>query len=235
MDVVRRTVCVGLLVTAAGCGSSDSKSPSPQTTTQASTTTATQKAEAPLGKLSAAEYREIHDAVTELAKVERSKSPARAVREVNAACDHLATETVLVQRIDSVCEQTVRAVRALRALETHKHECSQALNAGDVSCYSNLFRTIGRAARVYGVRGLALNAEVRHRRFAGACAKALGISRKDLANADATTHHAISAANAAERRDGDAFTRATARLQEDLQADDGGSPREDLRHLKSCR
>jgi hypothetical protein len=62
-----------------------------------------------------------------------------------------------------------------------------------------------------------------------------GASEKDVIDANAIAHDAISAANAAERRDGDAFTRATARLDQDFNSDDGSSSREDLKHLKTCR
>lgn len=229
-----KALAVAAVWVIAGCGDSDPPATTAVQTTTRTTPTTTQKADAPIGKLSADEYRDIHGATARFAKAEGA-GPAKALRGLRSGCARFRTQTVLVQRMDDVCDQLVRTARAIRGLETHKRECTIALNAGDVSCFSNVFRSIGRAARVAAVRQSAMNREVRRRKLPRACAKAIGASEKDVIDANAIAHDAISAANAAERRDGDAFTRATARLDQDFNSDDGSSSREDLKHLKTCR
>jgi hypothetical protein len=218
----------------ASCGSSDSSSTTPAVTTT-STTTQAPKLTAPAAKLSRAEYKSVRTALNRLARLEHVKSLGQAVRLTKAGCRRLSVQTTLVVRIRSACVQAARTFGAIHALDVHKRECTQALNAGDVSCYSNLFRSIGRAARVSGVRERAMNSEIRRRKLHGNCAKALVSDARGLKITDAMTHDAISAANAAERRDGEAFTRAGRRLQQDLEADTGGAgAKESMRKLRAC-
>ena len=221
----------------AGCGSKDSATMTTGASTPTTTTTTAppKKAEEPKGKLSAAEYKAARAAIKRTAKFKKGESVKRALRIIDAACGELTVQTELVQRLKSACVQQRRAVVAIGRLKTQKRECTVALNAGDVSCWSYVFRSIGRAARVSIVRERAINAEIRRRGLRGKCAEELRSSEKDLGNADAVVHDAISAANAAERRDGDAFLRATQRLQQDFDSgNDDTTPNEELRKLKTC-
>jgi hypothetical protein len=237
MGGVRRvSILVLAALTLGACGSSDSRtSTTAATGSTSSTSTKAPKVAEPSGKLSPSEYRAVRAVVMRTAKLEHVKSLAHAVRVTKAACRVLSVQTELVIRMKSACVQSGRTLAAIHGLELHKGECTRALNAGDVSCYSNLFRTIGRAARVSVVRERAMNSEIRHRRLHGRCAKPLVSTDADLKNAGAIAHDAISAANAAERRDGEGFTRATNRLQQDIEADTGGgSAKQALRKLKAC-
>lgn len=227
-------LAVGVLVLSA-CGTKDSPTSSTTAATTTATTATPPKITEPQGKLSPDEYKAIHAAYVRLAKLKGVDSMKQAVRITDSGCRPLTVPTGLVSRLRGACVQARRTFSAIHGLEVHKRECTQALNAGDVSCYSNLFRTIGRAARVATVREHAVNTEIRRRGLKGACADTLSTSRKELAADAAITHDAISAANAAERRDGAAFLRATSRLEADFKSDTGNETvRESMRKLKTC-
>jgi hypothetical protein len=229
---------VAVLVLAA-CGSSGSDA---TTTTGHVTQSATSSAPAPAkepeptGHLSPGEYKSVHAATMHLQGLEKTKNLQQAVRITRESCALLTTQTALVEHMKSICAQSVRLLAAVRGIKLHKGECNRALKAGDVSCWSNVFRLIGRAARVGGVRESALRAVVGKRKLAPVCAKEIAGGEKDLANTRAITHDALSAAHAAEARDQLAFIRATHRLDADFKRDGSHeTARQTLRRVATCR
>jgi hypothetical protein len=235
---MRKLIVLTLLAAGlAACGSSSSTpSTGLSTPSTTATTTATPTEPEPTGHLSPAEYKAVHAGVVEIQRLEKVKKGdiKRGIRITKRACARFSVQTPLVQRLKSACAQAARLFVAVGGLQTHKRECTQALTAGDVSCYSNLFRAIGRSARVAGIREQAVNQEARKRKLRAACAKEIGGDKQDLADARAVTHDALSAAHAAEARDQAAFVRATNRLDVDFKKDDE-TPQQTLRRIATCR
>jgi len=223
-------------VAVAGCGSSGSKQSSSAATPTATTqTAATPKADGPRGKLSPAEYAQIHAAALQLTKLTKAPDLARAIKAAAPACDKVTAQTALAQSFHVTCVQAFKVFTRLSEVKTRKAECDRAAQAGDVSCYSNIFRAIGRAANVSRARERALNAELARRGIKGRCRDELGSSRKDLAAESAIGRDAIAAAHAAEARNGGRFQAAVNRLDADFGGLEGESPQDSLRKLKSCR
>ena len=239
-----RNVIVLVAVTAGltSCGSSSSKqattSNGPASTTASATTTAPQAAQ-PVGKLSASEYGQIHGAMLELAKLDKlhgDKALRKTLKIGRPACSKTGTETDLLAQFHSTCVQSFRFVSAAQRLFTHKAECTQAAQAGDISCWSDLFRSLGRSARVTVIRQQGLNGALRKRGIKGRCANAIGSTNKDIRSGHAVVHDSLSAAHALEARDKAAFLRATHRLDHDLNSGDGNNSADKaLRDVATCR
>jgi hypothetical protein len=229
-----RAALVGAaLITLAGCGSSDKTA-----TTTAATATATKTVAGPAepsGKLSPQEYAQAKAALGQLAKIERTHNLSRAVVMSLPACRRLRVKTALLTALRANCVQVFRAVHAVAELERQTPTCTRDARAGDISCFSNLFRSIGRSTRASVVRSAQMNRELRRRRIRGACARALGSTSAQQANTRAITHDALSAAHALEARDDAAFRRAATRLDSDFTSP--GSTQTfaiALRQLRAC-
>jgi hypothetical protein len=218
----------------AGCGSGDSKVASTGATS--STTTAQAKADGPQGKLSRDEYRSVAAAYKLLAPLNGSKNPGRTLRVAKRACSKVTTQTELLAAVHAECVQTGRFLEKAVALVRRQAECTRAAQAGDTSCFADLYRSLGRSARVAAVRGAGTNAALRKRGIDGACAKAIGTDPKVLAAARDVHRAGLGAAHALEAKNQGALQRASSRFTAALdRMDRAESPaRVDLRLLKSC-
>jgi hypothetical protein len=233
----RPGLCSALIVAAAlaSCGGSDEK-PATTAATSVATTTKAPTPPAPNGRLSAAEYETTREVVVRVGKLERSTTKV-STRALQSACRAFAsgprTELMVVNR--SGCVQLVRLLEAVRQFGTRKQECEQAAQAGDVSCYAQLYRALAGTARVLAVRGEQANAVVRTRRLAGACARVVGTSGQDLDGFRAIARHARGAALALEAKDEPRLRRAQAAIARDFQSRDDESTAQILRWLRTCR
>jgi hypothetical protein len=220
----------------AGCGSSDPQ-PAATVQTQATTTTTTAKpanAE-PEGKLSAPEYRSTRGAYRILQRLEDSNDLNKLVRAGNRACTKITTQTELLAAVHADCVHSIRFLDRARQMVARKAECTRAAEAGDISCFAELFRSLGRSARVESVHAVRVNTVLRKRGIHGRCAAAIGTSNRQLRSARAVVHDALGAAHALEARNQATFMRATSRLKADLDGtDDGASAAKTMRQLRSC-
>lgn len=222
------------------CGSSNKQATTSNglSSTTASTTATTSQPAPPKGKLTSAEYKAMVAATKRLDPLHNPKNLRRAIHKARPACAELTVPTELIRAEHAACGQVFRVLTALEALESRNAECTQAARAGDISCFSDLFRTIGRSSRVANLRDAAVSAATRRRGLKGACAKELATSSSDRRQTAAITHDALSAAHALEARDQAAFQRASARLKTDLQTIGSGggseSPKQSLRRLATC-
>jgi hypothetical protein len=233
-------MAIALVCGLAACGGSDDPAPTQTaqatTTATTSTSTSTSTNAEPKRKLSRPEYDSIRSAYRLLLPLEKSNDIGKAIRAGRKACVRITTQTALLAAIHAECMQTLRFLGKGRQLVTRKAECTRAANAGDISCFAELFRGLGRSARVDTVRSAQLNAALRRRRIGGACARAIGSSKKELAAGRAVVHDALGAAHALEARRLEAFQRATARLQGELnQTNSAKSVAKGLRQLEACR
>lgn len=182
MGLARGVVAAALVIGAAGCaGSSDPQAPLTQTQPSTDTTAAKPANAEPKGKLSRSEYRSIRAAFRLLAPLDKSDEVPKTLRVGNRACTKVTTQTDLLAAIHADCVQTMRFVRKAADVLTFKRECDEAAQAGDVSCWANLFRSIGRRARVAAVRSARTNAVLRKRSIRGRCAQALRTEEKQIA------------------------------------------------------
>src|SRR5262249_7083249 len=146
-----------------GCGSSAS----PDQPTNTTTPTATAPHEIipePTGKLSPAEYANALAAYKQISKIRGVKNLSRAIKLGAPACDKFATQTALIVTIRSSCIQAFRVFRNIDQLKKQTPVCTRDARAGDISCFSTLFRSIGRSARVSGIRDRAVNVQLRKRK-----------------------------------------------------------------------
>lgn len=225
-----------MLVTALAlpaCGSKDSPQLVVTTTTP---TTAAPKADEPKGKLSADEYRSLREAYEVLAPLDSVKLSRKALRSANRACSKMATHTELVSTVRADCMQTMRFYGKALAMATRESECTRAAQAGDMSCFADVFRSFGRSVRVAAVRAAATNNVLRKRAIGGDCARAIGTDVKELAAARDANRAGIAAAHAIEAKNKEALQRARDRLGAALDRMDSAdqSSRAALRQLKSC-
>lgn len=231
----RISLAVAAALVLGACGSSDEPamiSTAPTTTAAAAPKPANAE---PKGKLSRPEYRSIHAAYKLLAPVENAKDLGKILRVGKRACVRLTTQTELLAAVHADCVQTMRFLGRAQLLVTRKAECMQAAQVGDQSCWADLFRGLGRSARVGTVRSAAVNGVLRKRGIRGQCADAIGTKKTELAAVRRVVHDALGAAHALEAKDQAAFLRATNQLQVDLNAADAGSSAEKtLRQLTTC-
>lgn len=235
MDALKLAVMAAAAAVLAGCGGSgDSKQTAPASPATQATTTDTPTAEAPTGRLSRAEYREVRAVYVALADLEGSTNLRSALRKGRPSCARLNTRTELIELFRATCAQAFRFFATIQELDASQRECAEAARAGDTSCFAQLFRSIARSARVAGVRERAFNRELRRRKIGGPCAKEIGASRTDLARRDAITRDAFAAARALEARDQARFQAAATRLQATLRFTSESGPEETLRNLQTC-
>jgi hypothetical protein len=233
--VHRLSLALTAVLTLAACGSSDSAS-----TTSAPATTTTAQAPRPAnaepkGKLSRPEYRSLRAAYDALERLEKTKDLGKVVRVGSRACLKLTTQTELLAAVHADCVQAIRFLGKARQMVTRKAECTRAGQAGDISCFADLFRSLGRSARVEMVRAGAVNSVLHKRRIRGQCAAGIGTNKRELAAVRRVVHDALGAAHALEARNEGAFQRAASNLQVDLDAIDSGSAGNTPRQLKACR
>jgi hypothetical protein len=224
------------MVAVAGCGGSDD--PKPATTTAATTPRSTAKpanAE-PNGKLSRPEYRSLRAAYGLLAPLDDSKDYGKVLRAGRRACVRVTTQTELLATVHADCVQTMRFYSKAVAMVRRQAECTRAAQAGDTSCFADVFRSLGRSARVAGVRSAATNAALRKRAIRGDCAKAIGTDERELAAARDVHRAGIRAAHALEAKNKSSFENAVSRLTAALDRMDAAdtSARDAHRRLKAC-
>jgi hypothetical protein len=233
--VRHRCLLVVTVLAFAGCGSKDSDTKTAASAATTSTTTSAKAADEPSGRLSRNEYASIRRAYRILEKLEGQSELGSGVRVVGRACAEVSRATALMDALRSECVATRRFLERARELRARPPGCTRAGQAGDVSCFAELFRNIGRSARVESVHAKRINSELRKRKIRGACADAIGSETKDIANTRQIVHDALGAAHALEARNEDSFRRASARLQVDLgEVDDGSSNAQAFRQLRAC-
>src|SRR4051812_28709335 len=233
VGVVRAAAVAAFVVGLAGCDGSDPQATAP-TRTSATRTTATEPTNAePKGRLSPPEYRSIRAAYTRLASLENTHDVGKTLRVRTRACAKVTTQTGVLAALHADCFQTMRFYGKAAQLTTRKAECTRAAQAGDISCFAELFRSLGRSARLAAVRGAQTNAALRERRIRGQCARAIGTKKTSLAATRAVVRDGIGAAHALEARNEDSFRRAFSSLQVHLERTDGGGwARKALRQLR---
>lgn len=236
----RPGLCSALIVAAAlaSCGGSADKSSTTAAATSVSTTTkAPPPPAAPAGHLSPAEYDSMRRLVSDLGKLDKAKGTAAGVRIARSACRKFAaapsTELMLANR--SLCTQLVRLLVVVSRFSTQKKECQQAAQAGDVSCFSQLYRSLAGTARVIGVRAAAVNPLVRKRRLSATCARAVGTTKKDIDSYKSLTRHARGAALALEAKDQPRLQRALTALGHDFDSTGDQTTAKTLHQLRACR
>lgn len=243
--ITRATSRLGLasaliVVTAlASCGGSGDK-PATSAASSASTSTTTKAPAAPAapdGHLAAAEYDSMRGLVEELGKLERIKGTKGGLRAVRSVCRGFASapRTDLMVANQSVCAQLVRLIRVVSRFETQQKECQQAAQAGDLSCFAQLYRSLAGTARVIAVRAEAANAASRKRHLAGACARAVNTKPGEIDNYRSLTRDSHAAALALEAKDQARLQRALAAIKRDFDYDNGESTAKTLRQLRACR
>lgn len=236
MDAVRLVILAGAVLALASCGSSESAKTASGTQTSTTPTEAPKPAE-PTRKLSPEEYDDVHASFEMLKPLTKAQDdPKRMIAIVRPACSRLRIGTGLVVAMRAQCVQAVRLLGAVRRLERETPLCTRHAQAGDVSCFANAFRLIGRSARVEMVREAAMDRELRRRHIRGACARSIGTSARDRETSASLTHDSLAAARALEARDEAGFQRAAARLTEHLDTPvDADVVEKALRDLKACR
>jgi hypothetical protein len=202
----------------ASCGGGSSKTTPSSTQSSPTTTATTTAAEAPGGHLSSAEYDSIHAMLLVFRKLDGAKDAAATVRVVRPACRTLASapRTELMDATRSECAQILRFLTVAGRFVTGKAECTRAAQAGDISCFAVLYRSLAGASRVLAVRGAALNARLRDRKLPAACAREIGDSRRELRAYKTLSRDAHGAALALEARDQARLQRAVAAISGDF-------------------
>jgi hypothetical protein len=198
----------------ASCGGSSKTTPSTSQDTTATTTTTV--AEASVGHLSAAEYKSLRAMLLVFRKADGVKDAAATIRVLSPACRTLASapHTELIDASRSECAQILRFLMVAGRFVTNKAECTRAAQAGDISCFAVLYRSLAGTSRVLAVRGADLNARLRERKLPAACVREIGDSSRELGAYSTLSRNAHGAALALEARD-------QARLQRALAAIDG--------------
>jgi hypothetical protein len=223
----------------ASCGGSSKTTPSTTQDTTAMTTTTT-AAEAPVGHLSAAEYESIHAMLVVFRKADGVKDAAGTIRVVRPACRTLASapRTELMDASRSECAQILRFLMVAGRFVTGKAECTRAAQAGDISCFALLYRSLAGASRVLGVRGAELNARLRERKLPAACAREIGDTTRELRAYKMLSRDAHGAALALEARDQARLQRALAAIRADFNtaaAADASAITSPARFARACR
>jgi hypothetical protein len=225
-------------VAVAGCGSKDTPKPAATTSAQTSTSaTAPKPSNAePKGKLSAAEYRSVRAAYKMLVPLDNSKNLRKVVRTGTRACTKVTTQTELLATVHTDCVRIMRFYGKAAALVTRRAECIRAAQAGDTSCWADVFRSVGRSARLAGEQRAMVNKVLRKRAIRGDCAAALGYDRQELAVPRDVLRAGLGAAHALEAKNQGAFERAARNLTDALDRFDSGnsSMRDSFRRLKAC-
>lgn len=218
----------------AACGGSDDK---PASTAATSVATTTKAPPAPDGRLSAGEYDSMRGLVASVGKLEKLVGTKAGIRGVRSACRDFAsaprTELMLANR--SLCAQIARLLEVVGRFQSQQKVCEQAAQAGDVSCFAQLYRSLAGTARVLAVRAEAANGAMQERRLTGACARAVGTPRGDLAAFRAVARDARGAALALEAKDQARLQRALAAITRDFESVSDETTTETLRRLRACR
>lgn len=221
----------------ASCGGSADKPASTAATSVATTAKAPPAPAAPDGHLSPAEYDSMRGLVEEIGKLERIKDTKAGLHAVRSACRGFASapRTELMVANQSVCAQLVRLIRVVSRFDTQQKECQQAAQAGDLSCFAQLYRSLAGAARVIAVRAEAANAAGRKRHLASACARAVNTKPGEIDNYRSLTRDSRAAALALEAKDQARLQRALAAIKHDFDYDNGESTAKTLRQLRACK
>lgn len=220
------------------CGSSSK--PDTGTTAQPTTTTATAPAKPsePKAQLSADEYK----ALVRAQKVGlgvKHPSPRKAMALIRKTCRELAdapaTDLMVVERRG--CARAQRFFAALFAFTTQKGECTKAVQAGDASCYGELFSRLARSTHSVISSFHEVNAALRRRKIRGKCAAVVGLSSpKELRDAAALGHDARRASQLLYAHyDLAAYVAKVNAVGADINAlDNGLSDKQQLARLRRC-
>jgi hypothetical protein len=219
----------------AGCGSSSGGTTSSTTTTTRPAAPAP-PAQGPHGRLTADEYTTFLHVARLSDKSDKEKRLARQLALVKQECAIVSSpQTDLAAAFVRACPSVIRLFAALLALETETPGCRRAANAGDISCFAELFSRFGRAARVVVVRARAVNGTLAGRGLRGACADGLGVgSTKELQTLRSVARSARLASQALLARNQARYTAASEKLDLNAAKLDSSSGGRDVAEVRKC-